>query len=62
MSADANNSPMLAQVMNIRMKQDFKELGLKELDKGKFYRDEDFGANKISDAGLSVWRGYSATV
>jgi hypothetical protein len=32
------------------------------LDKGKFYKDSDFEKDKLTDAGLSVWRGYSVTV
>jgi hypothetical protein len=52
----------LSQILNVNTKNVLKEIGYKELDKGKYYKDEDFGVDKINNAGLSVWRGYQVNV
>jgi hypothetical protein len=39
-----------------------KEIGFKELDRGKYYNDDDFGVDKLQNAGLSVWRGYQVNL
>jgi len=59
---DEANLTKLSQVFNINTKNVLRNIGFKELDKGKYYNDDDFGVDKIKDAGLSVWRGYQVTM
>lgn len=59
---DPNNLTKLTQILNINTKNSLKNIGYRELDRGRYYNSEDFEADKIKEAGLSVWRGYEVTV
>jgi hypothetical protein len=59
---DKNNLDKFSQVCNINTKNVLAKIGFKELDRGKFYCDEDFNQDVIHEAGLSVWRGYQVNI
>ncbi len=61
-SKDPENLVRLSQVLNVNTKNVLRNIGFKELDKGKYYNDSEFEQDVIKEAGLSVWRGYQVNM
>ena len=52
----------MSQILNINIKNSLRNIGYRELDRGRYYSSEEFEMDQIKEAGLSVWRGYQVTV
>lgn len=62
LAQDSNNMAKLSQILNINIKNSLRNIGYRELDKGRYYSADEFEMDQIKEAGLSVWRGYQVTV
>lgn len=59
---DESNLTKLIQMYNVNTKNQLREIGFKELDKGKYYLDNEFGQDEIKFAEISIWRGYQVNI
>ena len=57
-----DNLAAICQVLNINTKKMLKKSKMVELTTGNYYNENTLNDNASKQFGLSVWRGYKATV